>query len=414
MNEAERAAGAPPARQRLRVAMLTTSFPLHPASVSGVFVQRLVEYTAAHAEVTVVTPCAREAVSADAGQAYRIRCFRYAPRRWQVLAHAPGGLPAALKGRRLALLLLPGLLLAMLISCIRIGRQVDVIHANWSVNGVIAGLAALLTRTPVVTTLRGGDVTRAERHVVDRLLLKLCARLSARLVTVSAGIAAGIRAALPHAAARISVIPNGVDAAFVELPPRARAETEPLQLVTIGNLIASKGVDTLIQALRLRVSTCPGVLTVIGDGPQRAELERLATALPDNSKVVFAGQRPHADIVRYLGQSDAFVFGSYSEGRPNAVIEAMAAGLPVLAADIDAVRELVQPGATGVLFEPGDAHQLATAIDALIEQPQLAARYGRAARQFILDAGLTWQAAARRYDGVYRQVVAEHQAKGSV
>src|SRR5262249_44902409 len=178
-------------------------------------------------------------------------CFRYAPRRLQTLAHAPGGIPVALRTRKWAFLLVPGFLLAMFASCLRLGRSIDIIHANWAICGCIAGLAGRLLCVPVITSLRGDDITRAQRSFADRLILSLCLHWSHAVVTVIHAIEAWIQERYPHHTSKICTIENGVEDVFLALPAgHNTAPSEPrLRLLTVGSLIARKGVDQIIAAV---------------------------------------------------------------------------------------------------------------------------------------------------------------------
>ncbi len=161
--------------QTVRVALLTTSFPLNRDSVSGVFVWRLARSFPSTVLATVVTPCDTSGTPpVTIPDSYNVHCFRYAPWRWQLLAHQPGGIPVALQRSIAMRCLLPIFLVAMLIACFRVSRKADIIHANWSVNGAIAGLVGFFLKKPVVTTLRGEDVTRAKNSKLYYYLLWFC------------------------------------------------------------------------------------------------------------------------------------------------------------------------------------------------------------------------------------------------
>jgi glycosyltransferase involved in cell wall biosynthesis len=101
------------------------------------------------------------------------------------------------------------------------------------------------------------------------------------------------------------------------------------------------------------------------------------------------------------------VFASEREGRPNAVIEAMAAGLPVIASRIPGITDLIEDGSSGLLFDAGDANKLATHIAMIAEDAELRLRVGNAAHRAIVDRGLNWESTARRYVELYAAVVHE-------
>ena len=105
-----------------------------------------------------------------------------------------------------------------------------------------------------------------------------------------------------------------------------------------------------------------------------------------------------------LGRADALVLASYQEGRPNVVLEAMAARLPVIASDIPGTTELVSHNETGLLFQPGDVEGLAAQIDSLRDDLALRSRLGEAGRAFVVENELNWTT-GQRYARLYRQIV---------
>lgn len=388
----------------MHVAIVTTSYPLSPGSTSGIFVSRLVRQLPATIRKTVITPCPDHAATARDEQDIRIQCFRYAPTAWQRLAHRPGGIPAAFHNCRWLLLLLPGMLLAMLIACIRTGRKSDLIHANWSLNGFIAGIAGKLTATPVMTTLRGSDVERLEQSRLQRLVLYACLRLNHRIVTVSEAIRDDVCRRYPRFRARITSIPNGVGNDFLDIPLDRPRETDSFRITAIGNLSANKRIDTIIRAASRSACSRMLRLNIVGSGPEFDSLRTCARdATANGVEVEFSGSITPDGIPAVLAATDVFVLASRSEGRPNVVLEAMAAGLPVLAADIAGVRELIRHEETGLLFAGGDEHALAAQLDRLLNDVTLRQRLGRAARAFIHDNALTWEQCAASYTALYHE-----------
>lgn len=391
----------------MRVALVTTSFPLHRGSVSGVFIERLARWLSREASVSVVAPCGSTVDErANEQHPYEVCCFRYAPRRWSVLAHQPGGIPVALQRRRWLFLLLPFFLGMMFVACVRISRKVDVIHANWSVPGFIAGFAGRLMRTPVITTLRGEDIRRAAQSGVYRRLLQGCLRLNQRVVAVSHAIQEEVVDRFPAYAQKVVFVPNGVEPELVQRqlgsskPDRNRA----MRLITIGNLIPLKGVDTIIEAMGSLSSQESVELTVVGQGAERPSLEALAAKLGVEQRVRFVGSVTPREVPDYLGNADALVLASHGEGRPNVVLEAMGFGIPVIATAIPGITELVQGPGKALLFEPGNSAQLAERIRELWTDPELYQQMAREGRDFILNNELLWPNTIERYLEVYRQV----------
>jgi glycosyltransferase involved in cell wall biosynthesis len=178
-------------------------------------------------------------------------------------------------------------------------------------------------------------------------------------------------------AARIHVIPNGVDCDLFTVPPRQR----PIRrIVTVANLRLEKGHDTLIAAMSLLAGRHPDVeVVIVGDGPLRSTLVRQVNLRGLRSRIRFLGERP--DIASQLAGADLFVLPSRTEACPNAVLEAMSSGLPIVATRVGGVPELIEDGIDGLLVPADEPNELAGAIESLIEQPARADALGRAARQ---------------------------------
>jgi glycosyltransferase involved in cell wall biosynthesis len=174
-----------------------------------------------------------------------------------------------------------------------------------------------------------------------------------------------------------------VEQTLVDVRP-VRSEG-PWRLVWAGRMAGEKGLPELIEAVqRLRRRGRPVTLTIIGDGPARARTERLLAALPADAveDYGYVGDRP--SYMQLLRSGDLFAHPSGAEGVPKALVEAMAAGLPVIAADAGAVADVLGHGQRGQLVVPGNAEALADAIDHLLADA--------AERSRLRDAGLAWAA----------------------
>jgi len=197
-----------------------------------------------------------------------------------------------------------------------------------------------------------------------------------------------------HAA--IDVIPNGIDVAAFAAPPRGR----PLRrVITVANLRPEKAHEILIDAAASLVATHPGLeFHVVGDGPRLAELTALAAARGMGDRVRFFGHRD--DVPALLRESDIFVLPSRSEAFPNGLIEAMAAGLPVVATAVGGIVELVRHGENGLLVRPGDSRDLANAIQQLVDDPRRAAALASQARRTI-EARYSFERMVTAFERVY-------------
>lgn len=178
-------------------------------------------------------------------------------------------------------------------------------------------------------------------------------------------------------AARVATIPNAVDTELFRPGDAAGREG----IVFVGRLIAGKGLDELVEAARLLHATDEGAtVTVFGDGPERARLEDAVRAAGLAEAFDLRGIRPRAEIAAALRTAAAFALPSLEEGMSNALLEAMASGCPVVASAIDANRELIEHGASGLLASPGDAAAFALALRRLLKDRELATQLAAAAQ----------------------------------
>lgn len=267
--------------------------------------------------------------------------------------------------------------------------------------GLPAGPSALLARwvsgAPYIVSLRGGDVPGFQYsgigvyHRLTGPVIGSLWRRAAAVVANSEGLADLARRFAPEVA--ISLIPNGVDAArFV--PPAASSPAEAMRLIIVGRLVHQKGIDSLLTAMAR--AGVPLTLQIIGDGEARGELEAQAAALGIAGRVSFAGWLDRAHLPAVYAGADLFVFPSRDEGMPNVVLEAMAAGLPVIGSDIAGNRDLIVPEETGLLVPVNDADALAQALARLQGDPARRQLMGAAGRARV-EAHFSWREAARRY-----------------
>lgn len=209
--------------------------------------------------------------------------------------------------------------------------------------------------------------------------------------------------------ARVSVIYNGVDADACALAPPADLGLQPGALVVgyVGRLEPSKGLGELADAWPRVEAAFPGAhLVIVGRGTFDVELRaRLA-----GRRVLFTGHR--GDLPSVMAALDLLVLPSYSEGVPNVVMEAMAAGKPVLATAVSGIPELVVDGETGMLIPPRDAGALADGLIRLGGDAALRARLGHAGTARVREH-FTLETMVERYDGLLREVAAARRPRSA-
>lgn len=297
------------------------------------------------------------------------------------------GFPVEVLGRR------PGVDLRCVWRLARLLRRqrVDLVHAHQYAPFFYALTARLLHRRPAILFTEHGrhqpDYPRRKRIMANRLLL----RRRDRVVGVGQAVREALIANEGLPAERVGVIYNGIDLApFTGADPdRAAVRQElgvgpgELLLLQVARLDYLKDHATAVRTLELVIRRRPEArLVLVGEGPERAAIEELVRQKGLTNSIRLLGLR--GDVARLLRGADLFLLTSISEGIPLTVIEAMAAGLPVVATGVGGVPEVVQDGRTGLLAPAGDAAALAEHIDRLADEPSRQTEMGQLGRDRAL------------------------------
>ena len=278
----------------------------------------------------------------------------------------------------------------------------DVLHCHTlSAQTTLACLVAgWLTRRPVILKVtrsgHGTQLASYQRGYIRRRFFAFMSSQTARFVAITKDVSLELKEA-GVAQNKIVELPNGV-----ELPPSAlRAADQPLKIVYVGRLIARKRVDFLIKALSGLSLSQDAHLFIAGDGKEQASLKGLVARLGLEASVSFMGEITAAEVEDLLKQADIFVLPSESEGMSNALLEAMAHGLPVIATDIPANLELISSGQNGLLFNGQEG--LREALEHLSHSSDLRARLGQAARAKV-EADFSFASVSKSYSALYRRL----------
>ena len=384
----------------MNILLVSTSYPLRPESSSGIFVKRLKHSLDKISHVEVVCPDDSITAENECG----IHRSRYSLKKWQVLAHQPGGIPAAVRQDYRLFFLVPFLLISMLVSIIRNVRTNDLIFANWAINAVVAWLPSKIFRKPIVTTFRGEDVRNLGRGI-QPYIVWLALWASDAIVLVSSDMKKPLENRFPRFKNKLFVIPNGVENNLLGADLAARASsTSTVSILTVASLIPRKDIATLIKAVAY-INNTDGKkidikLNIVGDGQLRADLEALSVSEGVDSIVKFHGMLSPDNVEALYSESQIFVLSSLYEGRPNVVVEAMAAGLPVIAASGGALQENVEKGVTGTLVPVNNVGALAKAIICTLENSKHTESMARDAKKLVQHK-FNWDEAANKMVDLY-------------
>jgi len=261
-------------------------------------------------------------------------------------------------------------------------------------------------RLPYIVSLRGSDVPGY--NVRLGLDYKLMAGLFRRIWSGASAVVANSKGLeqlalefMPEI--EVEIIPNGVDTERFR-PRQEQGLGEPIRLLTVGRLITRKRIDLLIRA----VDSARGLglnvrLNVAGDGNILAELRELAEQLGLGESVKFSGRVPAEQMPELYRDADIFVMSSAHEGMSNAMLEAMASGLPIVTTRCEGVEELIADN--GRVVEEADSGRIAVAIKELADDRELYERMSAAARSRAMC--FAWTSAAEQYRRLYDKVLRE-------
>ena len=282
-------------------------------------------------------------------------------------------------------------------------KQYDLVHSFFAFP---SGYLCLQTagRIPYLVSLRGSDVPGFNvRLKLDYVLLKnLFHRIwrnADAVIANSQGLADLARSFEP--AVDIGVICNGVDTDTFS-PPAQRSFSGRIRLVTACRLIARKRIDLLIDAVSNIIRKGIDVeLNIVGDGNLRKELESVADRLEISDRVHFHGLVEYNKMPEVYQQNHLFLMSSAHEGMSNAMLEALACGLPVITTPCEGVNELISDN--GIVVKESQSHDIAEAVCGLVQNPANYDRMAAAARQKALQ--FSWTPVAQKYIDLYRQII---------
>jgi glycosyltransferase involved in cell wall biosynthesis len=263
-------------------------------------------------------------------------------------------------------------------------------------SGAVAWLLQKLYKIPYIVSLRGGDVPgfRPYDFRIYHRLMGPALRMIWKRASVIVANSNGLRQ-LAHAfdaRFEIPIIPNGID---LQTYTSTNRDWSFPRLLSVGRIVHQKGLDLAMRALG-GLKELAWEWRIAGDGPQMQVLRSLANELGIADRVHFLGWQSREQLIEAYKQANVFLFPSRHEGMPNAMLEAMASGLPVIASCIAGSEELVLNDRTGYLVASEDVESLRAALSKLLIDPSLREQMGGASRLHA-EANYSWETTARQY-----------------
>jgi teichuronic acid biosynthesis glycosyltransferase TuaC len=393
----------------MRVLTLSSVYPSATMPTRGLFVHERTRHIARLADVEVVAPVSwfplnRRFRGVDrtsvASEETRDGLTVHHPRFFSV-----PGLFKSLDAAFYFVSLLPALR--------RLGRRFrfELVDAHFGYPDGVGGLLlAMALRLPLTVTLRGSE-SRLAGSRLHRAQLRWLLRRADRTIAVSRSLG-DLALSLGAPASRIRVIPNGIDGSRFRRGSRAEARRQlglpgdrPI-VISVGGLTKRKGHHRILEVLPGLLVDHPDLLVVVVggatvEGDIGPKLHRLRSELGLDRHVLLPGNCPHEQVPTWLQAADLFCLATENEGRPNAVLEAMACGLPVVTTDVGGNAEIVEPGRNGLLVPFGDAGALSGALARALAVPW---NRGAISDQARLR---TWEETARQVSAEFHEVLRE-------
>lgn len=292
--------------------------------------------------------------------------------------------------------------------------QPDIVHTHTAKAGFVGRVAARLAGVPVVLHTFHGHVFHGYFGAAKTRLFieleKFCARMSDRLIAISPHLRQEIACYGIADAAKIEVIPLGLELQAMKcLPTRGLLRTqlgltESVGLIAaVGRLVPIKNIHLFLDAAAIAHQQNPQIrFALIGDGELRQELEAYAQKLAIDDVVIFTGWR--RDLPQIYADLDAVIISSNNEGTPASLIEAMAAGCPVISTRVGGVPDIITDGQTGRIVPPQDAEALAKAMLSIFQSPADTRKMADLAREFALHK-FNSQRLIRDIDNLYNHLL---------
>ena len=301
----------------------------------------------------------------------------------------------------------------------RVIRQVrpDVLHLHGGTISCIGGVVGRMCRVPAIIYtehLPCHPINAEQADWCHARWIRVSRYATARALHCTAAISRNVAATLPATTRMSEVVYNGVDlSGYHESVNRGQSDRKRSELavsldqmliVGVGSLIARKSYGTAIQAIaKCRSGTADGlVLAICGEGPDRAQLEALAADMELAEDVRLLGWRD--DVPDILRAADLFLHPARDEGFGLVVVEAAAAGLPIVASEVGGIPEIITHEHDGLLVPPGEPNALAAAIQRLLNEPEQARRLGDNARRTAFER-FSAEAMAERYIELYERLL---------
>ena len=346
-----------------KLLVTASTFPRWKGDTEPRFVLDLSQAMREQFDITVLAPAAPGARDQEEMDGLHVERYHYFPiHRWETLCY-PGAIVPRIKEKKVRVLLVPFLFMALWWNLLKRRKQFDLVHAHWLIP---QGIVQSFFSVPYLVTGHGGDVTSLNQGFL-KAWKRRCLRKASAVTAVSPQLKTVMQAICPGKP--VEILPMGCNTRGFS--PQKRKENffdqkNQKVILFVGRLAEKKGTTYLIDAM----AQVDAQLVIVGDGPLREMLE--AQAKPYGEKIRFLGAKTHQQLAEIYASADIFAAPSVqakdgdAEGFGLVFLEAMASGLPVVASQSGGIPYLIHHGENGLLVPPGDSGKLAEALNRLL------------------------------------------------
>lgn len=301
---------------------------------------------------------------------------RYLFEKWEILQSEDGGLPEIWKSNLFSRLVIVPFIFVHTINIIRLAKDVDIIHSNWTLSAFSAWVTKFIHKKPIVVTVQGSDIFIAARMPLIRNFTKFALNGCDNIVALSRAISKEILS-LGIPSKKVHIIPNGVNTNKFLAGEDFR---EPI-ILFVGSLIERKDPFSLLFAFKGIVDQV-GLLRLvfIGDGPLRKSLEETTVKIGLASNVDFLGNQPQEQVRQWMKKAKVLVLPSVEEGLGVVLLEALASGTPCVASNVGGIPDIINED-VGILVSPHNPQAMQSAINELINDDEYWKKLSKNARK---------------------------------
>ena len=354
-----------------KLLVTASTFPRWEGDTEPRFVLDLCKHMTKWFDITILVPYAPGAKEKEILEGMKVIRYHYFPvHKWETLCY-PGAIVPRIKEKKIRVMLVPFLFMALYYQLFRRLSSYDIVHAHWIIP---QGIIQSLFRKPYIVTGHGGDVTSLNKGIMRRLKIR-CLKRARHVTVVSEHLKNRILELTPDL--QPDVLSMGVNVSSFGKQYFCAdyfGQGKRKVVLFVGRLAEKKGVTYLISAMK----QMDAVLVIVGEGPLKEKLREQARDL--NVEAVFLGAKTHDELKRIYASADVFVMPSVTakdgdqEGLGLVMLEAMASGLPIVANDSGGISQVIENGVNGLLCQEKNVKQLSDAISAVLNDEELAAR----------------------------------------